>query len=401
MTYDPTKHQSHWIRTPWGWDDGYREAQAALASNGTPIRVWLHGDSTMAGHYAGNASSEGFRWLIRNHLVAKFGQNADYFGVGLSVDGGDFGAGFTWNGGTPPWTMNVAPYGYLFGTTKKGIPLAFGGMNGDCTWVNPGNGTDIATFTTQSWLGNCQAYDVVVPNMTAGTPMRYSVNGGSTTNITLTADARIQVIQAATGLTAGLHTVLIEGVGATGQPWLSGVTAYATTRSAAGVQVAHMAMNGSILSNYTSDFLDKVCMGRDAATGTVGAGAFPMCPDLVICNFLMSETAMFSPDISAQRLAQYIEALRRSNQNCSVILMAMYRPNGVTTDSAAFDSYALGYWSAIEAYVMVAEQLGCAFVNVHAAWQGRALANGYLTSGEIHPTTAGHQAVANLVTPLL
>lgn len=401
---------AQFTRVPYGWDTGYKAAQAALRANGTPIRVWLHGHSIMNGEGATDKSTDGFAWLVRNFLVNKFGQSADYFPVTKSAQAGDFSGGAgTWPGGTPPWVINTAPYGYMIGTIRLGplgfADLSYGGMGGDATWINPGNGTDIATFTTQSWLGNCRAFDIVFPNITAGTPMRWSVDGGAATNLTIGSTGRIEVHQPAglAGLSDAQHVVLIEGVGASGQPWLSGVTAHKTTRGAAGVQVAHLAANSATFWDYDNNYLTKALLGLDSSTGTVGLGEFPMCPDLVICNwFGLAATPDISPQMILMRLAHYIESLRRANPNCSFIFVSDHTPNGVTTDSTfPLDLYTLSAPNLLAAASQLTDAYNCAWVNVHGAWQGRALANGYVSAGDVHPTTVGHANIAPMITGLL
>ncbi len=403
MTYVPRRDFSPYVSAPPDWDIGYRNAQAALINSGTPIDVWFLGHSIMAGAFASNESSEGYRWLARNYLVGKFGQSADYFPVTLSQHAADFGSGFTWNGGTPPWVIGATPYNFSIGNYRVGslgyTQLPYSGMGGDASWINPGDGTDLATFTTQSWLGNCQAFDIVAPNYTAGTSMRWSVDGGSTTNITFTADGRNQVLQPAglAGLSNASHTILFEGVGATGQPWLGGVTAHKTTRGAPGVRVAHLAAHGAVVPNYDQNYWTNTLLGRDAATGTVGAGLFPMNPDLVIC----STTA---EDIMGQlRIQQIIECIRRASPYCSFIFIADYHPNGITTDSSYTpDPNSIAYMNYITMTEDIANRYDCAFVDAHRSWQGRGLELGYTTSNEIHPTSAGHAAHANnLLIPLL
>lgn len=403
MTYIPKKDYSPWVTIPDGWDRGYREAQAALINSGTPIRVWLLGHSIMAGAFAANQSSEGYRWLVRNALVTKYGQSADYFSVTLSQHAADFGAGYTWNGNEPPWVINTVPFNFGIGNYRVGAlgftAMGYTGMGGAATWINPGNNTDLATFTTQPWLGNCQAFDIVFPNYTAGTSMRWSVDGGATTNITLTADGRNQVLQPAglAGLSNASHTILIESVGASGQPWLDGIVAHKTTRGAAGVQVAHIAANGAVYPNYDTNYWTNTLLGRDATTGNVGEGAFPMNPDLVICNFTVED------GMQQLRLQQMIESLRRANPNCSFIFFADYHPNGMTTDSSYTpDPNSIAYMNYITLTEQVAARYGCVFIDGHSAWQGRALANGYVTTNEIHPNSTGHAHHANnLLIPLL
>lgn len=415
--------QGQFVSVPYGWDTGYKAAQSALASSGTPIRVWLHGHSIMSGHVATNTATEGFRWLVRTYLVNKFGRSADYFPVTLSnhfneMLGIGVGSPLAWTTGAPPWLFSTspaanAPIGFVFGNTRIGYvggsafaqAFPYSGMGGDVAWFNgPASGTTVATFqhSAATWLETCQAYDVVAPNYTAGSVLSYNVNGAGATNITLLADNRIQIIQAATGLTAGRYDTVFKTAGsiASGTAWLSGMTAHATTRGAPGVQVAHLAANSCILSNMDSKYIANTLLGLNAA-GTVGAGGFPLNPHLVISNMLLADCGAFSPDVSTQRFAQFVEGIRRASPNASIIFVADYRPNGITTDGAAVDSYAQGYPTHVEALLAVAQQLNCAFVSVHDSWQGRGVTNGYIASGQLHPTTAGHAAIANLITPLL
>lgn len=428
--FAPPRGTGQWTSVPYGWDTGYKTAQRALASSGTPIRVEFHGHSIMAG-YKGTSNlpapsgtgvlltTDAFRWIVRNFLVAKFGRSADYFGVTLSQHGSDFGGAgtstYTWTD-SPPWLLQTAvlqgaPLGFMNGTARVGYvngvatleALAYSGMGGDGIWFNPGAGQTIATFqhSAATWLETCRAYDLVAPNYTAGTPMSYNVNGAGANNVTLTADGRIQVIQMATGLTAGRYDTVIKGVGASGQPWLSGVTAHATTRGAPGVQCAHIGVNAGVLSNMDLNYLTLTCEGVDATSGVVGAGGFPMGSDLVICDCLLSDTGLFSPDVSTQRFAQWIEAKRRSKANASFIFVIDYRANGVTTDGSAADGYTLGYPTHVEALLAVAQQQNCAVVNIHDAWQGKGVALGYSVSGNNHPTAPGHAAIAAAINALL
>jgi lysophospholipase L1-like esterase len=410
--------QGQFVSVPYGWDTGYKAAQAALTASGTPIRVWLHGQSIMAGFNATNNMTGCFRWLVRNYLIAKYGRSADYFPVTLSQHFNEMsGVGTaTYTYTTPPWLLTVspltaAPFGFFFGNSRVGYlggslfstALAYAGMGGDAAWSNPGAGQTIATFqhSVATWLETCQAYDLVCSNRVAGTPESYNVNGAGAVNVTFTADNRIQVIPMATGLAAGRYDTVIKGVGASGTANIAGVTAHATTRGAPGVQIAHIAAPSAIMSNMDSTYVNQTLLALDASTGTVGLGGFPMKPDLVINNMLLTDTGAYSPDVSTQRFAQYVEALRRANPNVSIIFLADYNPNGVTTDSAALFSYALGYPTHLEALLAVAQQLGCAFINLHDYQQGKGVANGYITSGEVHPTDAGHTTIANLVTSLL
>lgn len=410
---------------PPGWDTGYKAAIARnLAGNG-PVRVWLHGHSIMSGFKATNTTTDCFRWLVRNYLISKIfgGRSADYFPVTLSnhfneMLGVGVGGPLTFSN-NPPWLFSVspltnAPLGFLFGNVRVGYvagtpfvqALPYSGMGGDCTWFNgPAAGTTVATFqhSVATWLETCQAYDVVVPNLTAGAVLSYNVNGAGANTITLTADNRIQIIQAATGLAPGKVDTVFKTAGAiaSGSAWLSGVTAHATTRGAQGVQIAHLAANSAVLSNMDSKYRDYTLLGLDTATGTVGLGGFPLVPDLVICNMLLADSGTYSPDLSTRRFAQYVEALRRANPNVTVLFTADYNPNGVTTDGPAVYAYSAGYPTHLEALLAVAGQMNCGFANIHDSWQGRGVGQGYITSGEIHPLNPGHLAMANLVTSML
>jgi hypothetical protein len=419
------KGQSQFVTAPLDWDRGYRIAQARNAAGGGPIRVWLQGHSIMSGHKATITATDCFRWLIRNFLVAKYGRSADFFPVTLSdhfneMLGVGVGGPLTWTGGgAPPWLFSVsplanAPLGFLFGNDRVGYVagspfaqrLPYSGMGGDCIWFNgPAAGTTVATFqhSAATWLENCQAYDVVAPNLTAGAVLTYNVNGAGANTITLTADQRIQIIQAATGLAAGRYDTVFKtsGLIASGSAWLSGVVAHATTRGAPGVQIAHLAANSAVLSNMDSKYISSTLLALDAATGTPGLGGFPLKPDLIISDMLLSDSGTYSPDVSTQRFAQFVEACRRANPYVSIIFLIDYNPNGVTTDSPAVFSYSFGYPTHVETLKAVADQLACSLVNIHDAWQGRGAASGYITSGDIHPLNPGHLAAFNLVSPLL
>lgn len=421
MAYTRSKN-SQWVFAPPGWDIGYRTAQAAWAASGTPIRVWFHGASITQGLTGAPATdlTQCYRWVVRNFLVNKFGRSADYFPVAFSSHYGDStGVGTnTYSTFTvpPPWLLTTsplaaAPYGFLNGTPRYGylngtltfVYNAYGGMGGDATWFGPASGQTIATFqhSVATWLETCQAYDLIVPNLNAGSTLSYNVNGAGATNVTYAADGRIQIISMATGLAAGRYDTVLKTVGASVQPWLSGVTAHATTRGAAGVQVAHIGVSTAPLSNMDNNYLTKTAMGVDAGTGTVGAGGFPMGPDLVICDCLIADSGLFSPDISTQRFAWWISAHRRAKPNASFIFLADYQADGVMSDSPATNNYVQGYPTHLEALLAVAGQQSCAFINVHDAWQGKGVGLGYIVSGDPHPTVAGYTAMANLITPLL
>lgn len=310
-----------------------------------------------------------------------------------------------------PWaigstTKRAQAISWAVGTDYIGslgaIRTALLGMGGEGTWVSGSGGIAagdvIATFTAPSYLGSLGDFDFVYYNGTAnsGNPAgQWNYDGGAYTNWTATADTTLGIVQVVRGGSAGTGKVInLKAIG-TAQMWPSGVTAWKNLTT--GVRFAHLGHDGSILSNMALNYLTKTLQARDAG-GTLGALGFPMKPDLVICNYIGSETGTYSPDVSAVRMSHFIESLRWVNPDVSFLFLAPYRPNGVTNDGQAYDLFALNYAPAVELQIEVASRYDCAHLNANARWKGRGIANGFITGDpEIHWNDAGHADVASFI----
>jgi hypothetical protein len=414
MTYLPGRNPPLFAILPPHWDDGWREGKAG----GSPA-VMLAGDSWMMGHNGSDIDTTSFRGLLKAALVAKYGLGGEFFHANRNAI-----ASATYNG-TPPWVLNAtgapALYPYYFsgqvnysGFAGNVSPrAALAGMGGDPLWLEVAiqtaatDTTTLATFTTPY---AATEYDIVYPNGFAFSPaFRYAVDGGANNAVNVaTADSTVQLAQTGlSSLASSAHVITIKASG--NRFLLSGISAFPTGRSAAGLRWAPLAVDSAAwIGDGDISFFQK-SLGAQRPSGTWGGAGFPQNPHLFIIETGLADSGFYPPQTHADRLTMAIRALRRAAKESgraaptSILIIVAYRHDGVISDGSpqANDWLSDGWHPYIRAMEAVAQSECCALFNVHARWQDRGVGSSYLPSADLHPVDAGWTDIYNFISPVV
>jgi hypothetical protein len=391
---------------PTDWDAAWKAAKSAVGSQ--RISVVGIGDSDTAGEGASDIVTTAWWPRLRSALLSANGNRlgGDHFGVLY----------------TP--AVNLP---------KSSTPLTMGGtINTDWTAYYNSFNNVIFNNNAQTPLWTCApaynvvGFDILYQDFQAGS-WTYNVDGGSNTTVTVTnngtyATAQVKKISI-TGLTSGLHTLHINSSSTTNSCTILGITAYAST---SGICFANNGwqglglVNGDVYNNALLDTsltpVDRLAMYQgytgipSAPTALSGLG-FPAQPDLAIVALGINDAiASVSRADFRNGLERLIWSLRYGkNDACSIIIVAMYCPDGTLTNSSTTvanmdytNAAYVAYRDIKAAMLECAQANNCAFVDVHSAFGRQPIANGWVTSASnLHPTDAGHLKIATLLGALV
>lgn len=387
---------------PSNWDDAWKAAKANARNQYASV-VGI-GDSITAGQGATDIMVDAWWPKLRSSILAANGnlQGGDHYSALYTSAFGVFTA-------TPPVTID-----HQSGTT-----------NFNAAWMTTiynGSGTPFMHCTPPY---NVVGFDILYMDYSAGT-WTYNIDGGANTTVTTTgpgtaAGSTVKKISI-TGLSAGTHTLNINGSGTANVCNIAGITAYAAS---SGICFANMGWPGMGLYTGTTTHNALADTGQfppdrlalyQGYTGTTAAPTalkglgFPAQPDLALIAFGINDATQGSSKANFRdTLDRLVYSLRYGkNDACSVVIVPMYMNDGnlaaatVVANSDYTASATTAYRDLRDAMQEVAINEGCAFVDVHNLFGRAPFTNGWSTSvSDVHPTPAGHAKIANLLASIL
>jgi hypothetical protein len=155
--------------------------------------------------------------------------------------------------------------------------------------------------------------------------------------------------------------------------------------------------------------------GTGAVAGTVntgwsyGAFGFPLGADLAIVQFSINDCVQagnstnYAADSYTRAMVRIIQAMRRANPNCSVVIVVASYPDPYTSDTMlpAINTGSNYYSQFVIAAYGVAQMLQCALVNIHGKWGETSNAQNFIYQNDVHPTQAGHADIAASILSIL
>ena len=140
-----------------------------------------------------------------------------------------------------------------------------------------------------------------------------------------------------------------------------------------------------------------------------GAYGFPLGADLAIVQFSCNDCVQYgnstnyAADTYTRAMVRIIQAMRRGNPNCSVVILISSYPDPYTSDTLlpAINTGSNYYSQFVIAAYGVAQMLQCALVNIHAKWGETTNSQGLIYLNDVHPTQAGHADIAASVLSIL
>ena len=326
------------------------------ALNNPTQSVVLIGDSETQGYYATNRLTQSWAALLTSTLQSLYGNH----GLGLIP---------LYDTANYPWTANGTWTGSTtIGPYEPSLTISS---------VFSATGTGAAYSPTVSYsLSGLLADSFTVLTYTASDSgsCAVSIDGGPATVLShapTTPAAPVTDVVAAGGL--GYHSIAVGPNGATQKCYFAGVI---PTRGTTGLQVSNIAISGSRTDMYGS------------VTGSAGGlGFLPLLsPDLVIISIGINDLNNAVP--LATLTTYYTNILNAAQATGASIVIMSEAPNSISDGNATWQSYRAALQSLAITY-------GAAFLDVTARWKTYAAANaaGYINNN--HPSTSGHNDIAN------
>ena len=393
-----------------GWDAAYK---AAIANQGAALAgMAFIGDSITAGQMSPSSStadvlSLGWVGVFKATLLARLGNSlgAEYFPISVYSPNAAHAPGsgtFT----TSPWS-NISGAASTYSTHL--------GMAAFCA-ASQAFPTGNATFSPP--LGTTEV-DIHYVDYSSGT-WQYSVDGGAAVTITTTGPGTqvgaIGKVVKITGLSAGTtHTVAIGNSSGSNVLNIQGCSAVYT--AAAGIGIGRLsipemkAVDWTCTAGVATGPYNSVSMPTDRIAclsgqspqgngGTLAGGfGFPTAPAAAVVGYGINDSSYGSAILPYGRaLGRIIQSLRRGYANCSILLLALNNPDAYSDNSSASpNGRTANYYAYKEAMKNVALAYNCNFLDVDAIWGQSPVGQGYEAAGNLHPTTAGHAAIASYV----
>lgn len=392
---------------PDGWDTAWQTAKALSGTE--PVAITAIGDSVTAGQGSSNILQTSWFALLRQKLLLTNTLGGDHYG---------------WLYG-PSSTSGYNPVG-----TPINVPGTFGV---DYDWNYLAQNSCISNLQTETPLMSVTpsyrvvGFDILYLDITPGS-WTYNVDGGANTTVTTTGNgtkAASTVKKASvTGLTLGTHTLNINSFSSSYRCNIIGVTAYASTSN--GLLFANMGSSGmGLVNGYTSGDNnlattgsfppDRIALyqgyqGTTAAPSALTGLGFPMQPKLGILSFGINDAYNGTTGTQFRdSLMSLVMSLRfgQANNACSIIICAMWAPDGNGADSTHVQNNDYGggaspYKDIRTAMLQVAQLQGCAYLDVHGLFGQYPVSSGLVTStSNLHPTNLGHETIFQLVYSVL
>jgi GDSL-like Lipase/Acylhydrolase family len=376
-----TNVSNPFISLPGNWDAAWRAAKANSATTAKWMTVVA--DSVSDGSVADDFIAHSWVGVLKATLVARgLPLMGDFFIVADSLD---WASSFH---GTPPFVVSTVGRTWITGGLTK-MPL-----------YTAGNGT--VTFTCPY---ACTEMDVVFYDNVAGT-FTWNLDGaGAVTVVPNCTGAgyhrRLQLSNASNIA----HSIVFTGQSTGNCMFIEGVACYPTAAARTkGIGYGRCAYAGAQMLDYSipNNPVDRAKQWQGFGAATTGFG-FPTQPDLMVIQMGINDLAFLSGVGGYQRgLERVIQAARRGNPGCSVLILGVSNPDTLSTDVTSTPFANAGSWGLyLSVMANVAVEYQCAFVNIHAKWGSTGVAQGFQTASEPHPTTAGQADIAAVLASIL
>jgi lysophospholipase L1-like esterase len=379
------------IYIPPGWGTGWRtKLAAAQAGSGKAVLATVGGSSTQ-GYYASNVRTKGWVDLLRTSLQATYG---------------DGGSGFRGSSLTSLFqTANSVPAEATAAYNAAGNLATLSG-----TWSAGGNDFGPGAyyvFTQQAgatWTLSVRGSTIRIYTVGGGgnhANFTYSVDGSAAVPVTDIGGAQQIQVTTITGLSAASHQVVLTYAG-TGSNFLSvcGIAGENTS----GVIVNNFARYGSRAANYSGV---TVSGDQTMSTGYNGGPQYPA--DLVILTHGPNDANNNdSGDTWAKNTRKMISYIRDGAGATGTTDLAIMMPH-----VGAYDTTNYLYQDYCERALGLAHTFGAAVVNMwtlgNNSWNywhsfgywANASSPGTAGTDQVHPSDAGHQAIADVLAPIL
>lgn len=383
ITVPAQKMSSKFIYEPDGWNDNWNAAKAGIAS--TPASLLVIGDSVSQGAVASNWMTTSWPQLLKTYLLNTYAESAEFYIT--SHDAAVVTAlGGTFNG--------TAPFSSLATARALNGGFGYGG-------IVYNTGTAVSAYITFVTPYACTDIDIIHLDFTAGT-WKYAIDGGSLVTVTNTATQYQKRIQL-TGLSNAVHTITMGYQSAAAVCIPLGLTAFKSRT--AGLQFGLMSVFGEALEYWQSTGdspADLIAALQGNGAATTGFG-FPTQPNLAIIELGINDCSIAQTTaLYFDGLRRMVQALRRGNANCSIIILAPCNPDTVNSDQTSGNfTNSANYAQFLQQMRMIADLYNCAFVNIHAAWGETPVTQAFMGSGQPHPNDAGHANIAAYIESII
>lgn len=406
-----------WFYLPPGWDD-LLQAQLYKAFVGTGIlNIAGIGESVMVGRQTSDQVNNPYFALLRRVLCGAgitgwpargFPLYGDFWDTKNSID---YEFTFPVPSGGPPWIVTTAnagtqlAYGLNYVLYNKNIAV-----NALATFTPP-----ISDLIT---LGKCSSIEVLLFDIIAGA-FKWNVDGGVDQTATQTALGIMKKLSGGvlTGLTNATHSVNFkDATTAQGAMAVAGASCFPFPAVGSGIFWGRFAYSGALMSSMARmDTLptDKIIwwQGNGAAfPGPYTTGNFtpPMAPHFAIIEIGANDFGGlggfsttdglyqgYGPLGFRYGLQRLIDALRKGQPNCSILIVVPAVPNAFSSDYS-FDTTdnPINIAYGTEIVQEVAQFNNCAVLNIQNKWGQAPVAAGFMTASDFHPTDAGHADIA-------
>jgi hypothetical protein len=415
----------NWMTLPVNWYAG-PWFTAAAAGFSSPAWIVFDGDSVTNGVNPEGAGYLATGWVdqLRGMLLSKYSASVygDFYPVwaysettgaadpvnegfptpsgGTTTFEGGFGSCLTTNT-TSSWyqTISTGTIPGWTGGAVTGFDLVYYDF-GAGTWeflIDGGEGSPVPTVTGATWSGSAWVVTNTGGSYTAGNLKKVTVRG----------------------LTAGTHTIEYGQVSATSSAMWVGISLF--TGNTSGLGFARSAYsgrravdsatgatgNGSYAATLSAFPTDRPSLWSGygptsgAAQITPTPFGFPTQPTLAFIGYGINDTACgISPDMYAEAIQRKIIAFRRGTAYCNIALVAFAYPDPYNSDNDL-----AGRGNEYHRYKRVLSALAtaydCAYVDIDAKWGGYPVTQGFMQSGNVHPTYAGATDIATLIEGIL
>lgn len=379
------------INVPAGWGANWRaKLAAAQAGTGKAVLATVGGSSTQ-GYYASNLRQKGWVDLVRTSFQSTYGDGGSGFrGAGLTgvvqaADGVPAAATTAYNANGTNATL-VGSWSVGGNSFGPGAKYVFTSTVGDSYTVNV-RGTQVDIY-------------VVAGSTSPHTTFSYQIDGGTVVNVPTTGTADNIQKTTVTGLSAGVHSVVLRHAGTAGQ--FVSICGVAGT-NATGTVVNNFARYGSRAANFAA---------ADSTINTDWNGAFQYPADLVILthapNDVNNGAGQDTVTVWANNIRTIMDRIRNNGGALGATDVMIVLPHIGTFDTTN-NFYPL-YSDEASA---LATTYGCALVNMWtvgrnswAYWNSlgywsNASNPGVAGTDNVHPSDAGHAFIASVISPII
>ncbi len=364
------------IYVPPGWGQFWRPARNGPGKS----KILCAGDSVTAGHYATSLRTTNWVGRMRTEVQTTYGNGGSgFFSTSRSAPASSVPAGTI-----AAWQANDS-FAATSGTWANGSSNLGPGMN----FLTGNAGSSVITFKVTGTT--VKIYNFTGPSLRAD--YTYSIDGGAPVLVDVVTGATSVMTTTITGLANIEHTVTLTWAGlATEIFYPIGVSG----ENAAGVQVDNMGRAGIATAPWNAD---------PTNTSAWNGGASNPCDLLIVSLGLNDATTSITGDSWINSMSSYLQAVRSANNGATdIIFLAQHMGN------FAGSTFYANYMARIQD---LATNYGAALVNMWTlgrnSWNywnslgywGDANAPGAAGTDAVHLSDAGHQAVANAITPIV